>query len=172
MGSLRSNRRGVLVRDLHRRVKARPASGWTLAIPLIMVGLAGCGGASDAQAPAPSAATPTAPRETQIHQARHSCKLDGGVFSEYATLGDDDHTITMQGAPEDPTYANILKVTGLTDGHIACVLTAVSVPDSVVSQIDATRALDGMQKASWDRFAATWTYHPDNGLNVILTESK
>ncbi|WP_454698240.1 hypothetical protein [Arthrobacter humicola] len=78
----------------------------------------------------------------------------------------------MTGEPVDPTYANITKVAVLTLSDMACVLTAVAVPDSVVSQIDATRALDGMQKASWDKMSATWTYHPDHGLKIILAESK
>ncbi|WP_454698206.1 hypothetical protein [Arthrobacter humicola] len=77
----------------------------------------------------------------------------------------------MIGEPADPTWTNITKVTGLPVAHMACILTAVAVPDSVVSQIDATRALDGMQKASWDKMSATWTYHPDHGLKIILTES-
>ncbi|WP_225498444.1 hypothetical protein [Arthrobacter sp. M4] len=55
---------------------------------------------------------------------------------------------------------------------IACILKAVNVPDSVVSQMDSTRALDGMQRASWDKISASWTYHPDNGFRVILSESK
>lgn len=107
-----------------------------------------------------------------IQQARHSCDLDSSVYSPYATLGDAGYTITMQGEPTTFNPANYGKVTGLSAEDMACVLSAVSVPDSVVSQMDATRALDGMQKASWDKFSASWTYHPDNGLNVILTESK
>lgn len=154
------------------RVKAYPRKRYALAVPLVMMALAGCGGTSEASSPTASTATTSAPAESLIHQARHSCRLDSSVFSEYATLGDSDHTMTMKGAPEDPTYANILKVTGLRDTDFECVFTAVAMPDSVFSQISATRALDGMQKASWDKFSATWTYHPDNGLRVILTESK
>ncbi|BAS16325.1 hypothetical protein AHiyo8_46280 [Arthrobacter sp. Hiyo8] len=100
--------------------------------------------------------------ESVILRASHSCHLDG---SAYATLGDGGYTITMKGEPDG-------KTTGLPVKDMACVLKAVSVPDSVVSQMDSTRALDGMQKASWDKFAASWTYHPDNGLRIILTESK
>lgn len=85
--------------------------------------------------------------------------------SAYATLGDSGYTITMKGQPNNAT-------TGLPMRDMACVLRAVDVPDSVVSQMDATRALDGMQKASWNKISASWTYHPDNGLKVILTESK
>lgn len=37
--------------------------------------------------------------------------------------------------------------------------------DYVRSQIGSTRALDGIQHASW-------TYHPGTGLDVAMTESK
>ncbi|WP_455834080.1 hypothetical protein [Pseudarthrobacter siccitolerans] len=161
-----------MVRDLHEWVKVRPARGWTLALPLMMVGLAGCGGSSDAATPTQSGSTSSAPAESLLHQARHSCELDGTVFSDYAKLGDSGYTMTMMGAPADPTYADLIKVTGLRTTDFACVFTALEMPDSIVSQMDGTRALDGTQKASWDKFAASWTYHPDNGLRVILTESK
>ncbi|WP_269142641.1 hypothetical protein [Georgenia yuyongxinii] len=32
----------------------------------------------------------------------------------------------------------------------------------------STRALDGRQTAEWDGVVATWSFHPDDGLDVIL----
>jgi hypothetical protein len=37
--------------------------------------------------------------------------------------------------------------------------------------MDNTRALDGMQTASWGNYEASWTYHPDEGLDVVVTEA-
>jgi hypothetical protein len=37
-------------------------------------------------------------------------------------------------------------------------------------QMKKTRALDGTQSASWDAIEATWSYHPDNGFDIILEE--
>jgi hypothetical protein len=34
--------------------------------------------------------------------------------------------------------------------------------------MEKTRALDGRQTASWSFIEASWTYHPDNGLDVII----
>jgi hypothetical protein len=53
---------------------------------------------------------------------------------------------------------------------IDCVLDSVKVPDFVRAQMDKTRALDGTQRESWANLSATWSYHPDTGLNVGLTE--
>ncbi|MEW1807536.1 hypothetical protein [Pseudarthrobacter sp. NPDC080039] len=141
-----------------------PARRWGLLTPVMLIALAGCGGYPGAtdRTPAPSAATSSAPAESLIQQAAHSCAVTG---SRYSTIGDAGHTITLEGAPKN-------KSSGLSLTEIVCVLDALSVPDSVVSQMDATRALDGMQRASWDKISATWTYHPDNGFRVILTESK
>jgi hypothetical protein len=128
---------------------------------LMVVALAGCGGPSDSS-PTPSAATSSAHVEPDIHKAAFSCGL---LNSRYASTGDAGYTITLEGRPDG-------EYTGLRPEQIACVLTALAVPDSVVSEMDGTRAIDGTRKASWDKFSATWTYHPDHGLRIVLTESK
>ena len=51
---------------------------------------------------------------------------------------------------------------------VACVLVFLKAPSYVVTQIDNTRALDGMQRARWGPFRASWTYHPDNGLSIVI----
>jgi hypothetical protein len=48
--------------------------------------------------------------------------------------------------------------------------TAVDMLDSVAAQISQTRALDGLQDADWPSYELRWNYHPDDGLNVILTQ--
>lgn len=49
---------------------------------------------------------------------------------------------------------------------VACALSVMKAPSFVTSQIDTTRALDGLQKASWGKITSFWTYHPDSGLNI------
>lgn len=51
---------------------------------------------------------------------------------------------------------------------VGCVLTELDAPDSLTTRLGSTRALDGTQSGEWAGFTASWTYHPDNGLNVIL----
>lgn len=43
---------------------------------------------------------------------------------------------------------------------------ALGLPESVLNQMNKTRALDGAQSYSTDDIVVTWTYHPDNGLEV------
>jgi len=56
----------------------------------------------------------------------------------------------------------------LTISDVTCVLDELGVPDSVMSKMEATRSLDGRQTEDWGGIEATWTYHPDDGLDVIL----
>ncbi|MDS1270688.1 hypothetical protein RIF23_10295 [Lipingzhangella sp. LS1_29] len=50
-----------------------------------------------------------------------------------------------------------------------CVLRALDVPDVVLSEIESTRALDGRMSAERDDVSATWSFHPDDGLDLALT---
>ncbi|HTL40542.1 MAG TPA: hypothetical protein VL294_03635 [Pseudolysinimonas sp.] len=56
----------------------------------------------------------------------------------------------------------------LTVDDLVCVLNAIDTPDAVINHMANTRSLDGTQSDSWGDFAATWTYHPDNGLDIII----
>jgi hypothetical protein len=81
----------------------------------------------------------------------------------YVDVLDDDHTLAIHGdGDEDP---------GLQLESIACLLSETDTPGAVVERMDQTRALDGMQDADWGEgaYGATWTFHPDHGLNLTIT---
>ena len=40
--------------------------------------------------------------------------------------------------------------------------------DSVIARLDSTSALMGQQEATWSDLIARWTFHPDNGLDIII----
>lgn len=54
--------------------------------------------------------------------------------------------------------------------EVTCVLGELDAPTNVTARMDSTRALDGMQDAEWGKFEASWTYHPDDGLDLIITQ--
>lgn len=84
-------------------------------------------------------------------------------LSNVAELGDNGSTLTFHTrGDENPSGGS------LTD--LSCLLSATDAPDSVRSRMSATRALDGMQTANWNDIEASWTYHPDSGLTLILTQ--
>lgn len=51
--------------------------------------------------------------------------------------------------------------------HIETLNKALGLPDWLYEEMLKTRALDGRQKESFDNVTVTWSYHPDQGMEVI-----
>ncbi|MGN7149279.1 hypothetical protein ACTHQ6_09845 [Arthrobacter sp. SAFR-179] len=120
---------------------------------------------SNATAAAESSATPitTVAAAYILKEAATHC---GVPHDADAKLGDNDTSLTLNGKGKEDL------LTGLPDSMFDCILKAAKTPDYVRSQMGSTRALDGTQHASWDKISASWTYHPNTGLDVVLNEAK
>lgn len=103
-----------------------------------------------------NSASPFTLNEFPLRQAFTECRT--------GDLGDGDHTLVIDSSGEEPASGSA-SLTGLT-----CVLDELETPQSVISKMNRTRALDGMQSATWGDFEASWTYHPDDGLDLIITQ--
>jgi hypothetical protein len=90
---------------------------------------------------------------------------DASTVCGAGTLADDDHTLVVDMAGEELGTG----VASIDD--VLCVLDELESPRSVIVRMQSTRALDGMQSTTWAGFEATWTYHPDDGLDVIVTHA-
>ncbi len=53
---------------------------------------------------------------------------------------------------------------------VACFLFGIDTPRSVIARIDSTTSLQGEVRAKTDDYTYAWTYHPDNGLNLVVEE--
>lgn len=51
-----------------------------------------------------------------------------------------------------------------------CLLAKLQAPAYVSEHLGSTRALDGQQTDEWKGLEARWTYHPDNGTNMIIID--
>jgi hypothetical protein len=49
-----------------------------------------------------------------------------------------------------------------------CVLKALVAPDYIFDSVTSTRALDGRIEESWGTFRASWSYHPDDGMDMTI----
>ena len=49
-----------------------------------------------------------------------------------------------------------------------CVLKALAAPDYIFDSVMQTRALDGRTEESWGAFRASWSYHPDSGMDMTI----
>jgi hypothetical protein len=61
--------------------------------------------------------------------------------------------------------------TGLSFKQFNCILAQLDATDAVMAKIGDTRALDGRQEASWGDLEASWTYHPDDGVSMVIEEA-
>lgn len=52
---------------------------------------------------------------------------------------------------------------------MACVLNQLDTPQSITAQMDRTTAMMGVQDATSDGIEYSWSYHPDNGVNMVIT---
>lgn len=102
-----------------------------------------------------SVAEEAAPNPFEV--ALDECGLQS---SSHATIGDDGASLELQTMGEDAT--------GMSFDSFDCVVTELGISDAVMNRLENTRALDGRQEASWDDFTASWTYHPDDGLNMLI----
>lgn len=86
--------------------------------------------------------------------------------SEWASVASDGSYLSIDTNPKDSKYnaSDSAAIAG-----IFAVNEALGLPDSVINKMGKTRALDGMQTVKGDGVEVAWTYHPDNGLEVIYS---
>ena len=107
---------------------------------------------------AAASASASATRSTLFSSAVSSCGSPAG-----AQFGDGGRTLTLR------TRGAERHSSGMSVQDLRCILTKLGASDAVISRMSATRALDGMQDGQWEGIRASWTYHPDDGLNITLT---
>jgi hypothetical protein len=95
-----------------------------------------------------------------LKYATTSCALSNNLG---AKLGDNDTSLSLNGKGSKDT-------SGLSAMEFDCAIDTIKVPDYVRAQMEKTRALDGTQRETWGNISATWSYHPDSGLDVGLKE--
>ncbi len=95
-----------------------------------------------------------------LEKALATCSLTGAAG---VSLGDGGKSLTVNTKGNDDTD-------GASIEDLTCVLGAVETSDSVIARMNTTRALDGVQQGSWKNLEASWSYHPDSGFNLVLTE--
>lgn len=144
-------------------LRQRPKKSWLLpavtgftigAVTGLVIGLSVADGSE-----ALSDAQESGLNQSIIDQAVETCGidaegytvLDGGTAIELDTKGKD---LYDSGTSDFVAYY--------------CMLNQLGVPESTQQKLGRTRALDGTQSDTWDSMKASWSYHPDSGVNVLI----
>jgi hypothetical protein len=99
----------------------------------------------------------SAAQPSPITNAVETC---GVGTNQWIQIGDEGQSLSMDSVGEESSGAEF--------SDIVCVLDKLNTPDSVLNRINSTRALDGRQEADWNGFSASWGYHPDDGLDIVI----
>jgi hypothetical protein len=131
--------------------------------------LAACGGGDDDDEAETEAATPDA---SPIEQAVEDANLRPDD-EQFVTVADGGRTLIIDGESADSAnrFMPNRVQDGLTIAASARLLSALDMPQSISARMSGTRALDGTQTGEWGDFSATWTYHPDDGLDIVVVEA-
>ena len=128
---------------------------WRIVMMAILcMQLVACSAATDSSGKTESSST------TRLTEVIATCNL---TSSEYVELSDNGHSLMLDGRSD--TVFN-----GLRNAQTICVLDELGVPSYIRMLMTRTSAIDGMQQEEFDSFKIHWTYHPDNGLDIIIHE--
>ena len=97
--------------------------------------------------------------QKKIDQAVEACAID----SEGFTVMNDGSAISLNTKGKDYTDTGTSNIFAYY-----CMLNEVGVPETTQEKMNRTRAMDGTQSDTWDALKASWSYHPDSGVNVVI----
>lgn len=101
------------------------------------------------------------------YKAFSTCKLyKKDSFLAGARLSDSSRTLELI------RYGKGYLLSHLNGSDFNCAMKALNVSAAVKSRIFSTRAIDGQQSARVGPMTASWTYHPNDGLNITFTYLK
>lgn len=122
-------------------------AGLTLAITLPLAHSDGGGSTSAADSP----------HSEVLAVAAEACGSPDGV-----SLEDNGTTLAFDHRGED-------EFTGGAIADIRCVFTELGMPSRVATHMGQTTSMDGRQSATWDGLEVQWSYHPDRGMDGLVT---
>jgi type II secretory pathway pseudopilin PulG len=109
-----------------------------------------------AEAASLAAAAGAAEDDARLSTAYEACR--GSDRGETMTLTDQGRTIVVDTRSEYGSPAGM-----------QCVLQELATPQSTIAAISRTTSMMGVQDDDHDGVAYSWSYHPDNGVNMVIT---
>ena len=135
--------------------------------PLLIAGVAGAvlvAGAAGFALGRSTASGIESPIEAAEAAAASQVRLEAAYDSCYRR--DSGGTLTLADGGD-----SIVVDTGSEYGSTAgmdCVLAELDTKQSIIAQMGRTTAMTGVQDAEDDGLAYSWSYHPDNGVDLVI----
>jgi hypothetical protein len=77
-------------------------------------------------------------------------------------ISDEGHSLTIESKGED-------DISGLDYEALFCIMDELGAPKAVTSHMEQTTSMDGRQTETWDDITISFSYHPDRGMDSVLT---
>lgn len=99
-----------------------------------------------------------------------AARLDGLLTSAFESCGGPEGIeVTDAGRTMLFDVEGDDEYSGASIDDLACMLFDLDIPDSTIANMEQTTSMDGRQSDEWDDFGITWSYHPDRGLDGVIT---
>ena len=104
------------------------------------------------------------PKDNRFENTIKYCNLGTGSY-DGVTLSENGDSLYLDGdGDEDRTN---LKVE-----NILCVLTQLETPQTIITRMSNTNSTMGLLEDNFEGIKVSWTYHPDNGLDIYFKLEK
>jgi hypothetical protein len=82
---------------------------------------------------------------------------------EFAVVGDGGLSLTIDNKGEEDYLG------GLSYESMMCIFERLDAPTAAIAHMQQTTSMDGRQTESWDDLEVSWSYHPDRGMDSVIT---
>jgi len=134
------------------------AAGLVLGL-ILGLGINGVIDGIDERAKESAAAEEAAASRTILPDAVRLCAAD----REYAVEGDDGLSLTIDNKGDEDYLG------GLSTSDMMCIFERLDAPTAVIAHMQQTTSMDGRQTEDWDNIEVSWSYHPDRGMDSVVT---
>lgn len=97
-------------------------------------------------------------QDARLQSAADECDSDGDTG---VTVGDGGATLIFDMRGDEDTEGGSYLT-------LVCLLHVLDAPDRVTNHMGQTTSQDGRQSDTWDGITASWSYHPDRGLDGMF----
>ncbi len=82
---------------------------------------------------------------------------------EFAVEGDHGLSLTIDNKGDEDYLG------GLSTKAMMCIFDRLEAPTAVIAHMQQTTSMDGRQTEAWDNIEVSWSYHPDRGMDSVVT---